>query len=910
MTNIYKREPVVHKLPAGWSNIDGIKHTNINEIKGLQHIDNALAANQAGTYDCKNVYQDESGNLTLRPALRHLTDLGTEKIYGLYECINGAVIIYTDHFDVYGINNEFITTMPISSVNLTVQDFNGVTYILFCNNKLMFYAFDGKTVEPVNPDIPLNSAEEPVSRLYNLLSGNIRIGKVAYYPPILNTDAFTDWVDNTTEYTERDVRTVYISESGNIVLFVLNSAIVKYERAGDYYIPRVFELDNAIPDDARIICEDDAVHYAGPASTLFWHGHIKLGANDVEENVFIVNYEPTIIYSEIIIVPGFNNDAHMAIKGRGYDDDFNTIHILSFLESTLKISRDMRNFSQTEEGEYGLLNLTASGNALALVYTYVVTANDYRHIMAFNLFDGGRRSSTWEDREITVWATKNSINYVWTSGNASSGYIPSVHTTTAWSTPFSETLVGKALTSEPTYTPQYNLLRIGHDDSEYLYDLSAQTLYEYPGAIKPIVALNQYSTVVVTSSDSGYIIKSRALASQYQLLPRTISDSFPLVSQIEDEVLTSFYLDNIHWFVTKHRIFGTGVVDEQFSIKYWDPMKYFHFDEELTAAIRISDSSFWVFHNNGAYLIYKSTSQIYDNTVNDYIDVITWLCTSTAKSKGCDFDNAVLTLPVTSYVACVTSDDISSVQMRENVQTDDRILVPMTTEIQQFISALLNNTENIITGTYKYNALFFLNRVAKNDTTPVMVYNTVTNSWWYWELPLNSVVQTVVTETGIEILGAYHKDGIDHYAVYDLYEEYYDYIQGGLTWKLYADRVDANDPVKIEWFWQSALLHFNTTDYKKQLLFTTFSLSEKTDASINFDYNFGIYDDEYSERHWSEINQAVIHAKSYSCKNIIARYMYLQLHLKNPDDNSFESLTKPKISAITFKYRILPGGLL
>lgn len=60
------------------------------------------------------------------------------------------------------------------------------------------------------------------------------------------------------------------------------------------------------------------------------------------------------------------------------------------------------------------------------------------------------------------------------------------------------------------------------------------------------------------------------------------------------------------------------------------------------------------------------------------------MCTNTAKSKGCDFKNAIVTLPVTSAVSVVTAEDICSVEMKENIQSDDRTLVPMTLSFRQW----------------------------------------------------------------------------------------------------------------------------------------------------------------------------------------------------------------------------------
>jgi hypothetical protein len=246
--------------------------------------------------------------------------------------------------------------------------------------------------------------------------------------------------------------------------------------------------------------------------------------------------------------------------------------------------------------------------------------------------------------------------------------------------------------------------------------------------------------------------------------------------------------------------------------------------------------------------------------------------------------------------------------MRENVQTDDRILVPITLDIRDKVSQLLLETDSIVTGVYKYNALFFLNPQNENQNVSVLVYNASTESWWYWKLPLQKVLQTRVTEDNIEILGKFGDD----YILYDLYADYFDYVRGSLKWELYADRLTADTQSQIKWFWESAILHFSAIDYKKQLLYTNFTFSDQQAMSVSFEYKFKVYDKESSDSDWSDVTQVVDKIETYSSKSVIARFSYLQLYLTNADTDEYalEAYTRPKFSAISFKYRILPGGLI
>lgn len=247
--------------------------------------------------------------------------------------------------------------------------------------------------------------------------------------------------------------------------------------------------------------------------------------------------------------------------------------------------------------------------------------------------------------------------------------------------------------------------------------------------------------------------------------------------------------------------------------------------------------------------------------------------------------------------------------MRENVQTDDRILVPMTLALRKFVASLLNETEKVVTAVYKYNALFFLNPVTKNGTVPTLVYNATSDSWWYWELPLNSIQQATITETNVKILGSTDAG----YSIYDFYTEYYDYNLGGLAYHIYADRILSNEPSQIEWFWKSSLLHFDSVDYRKQLLFTNFNLSERESKEITFEYNFEVYDNEGFDSQSTTVETVVERTQCYSSRTMIARFRYLQLYLKNSGvEDDYSGCSRPKFSSISFKYRLLhlAGGTL
>lgn len=924
MANIYKRQPIQHKLPTGWSDLDNIRNNTLGTIKGLYHVDNPMTSDQNATYNCKNVYQDESGNLTVRPSLRYIAapSKGTMKIYntvkGKIEYIKADNTFY---LKFKGITDKVYT----DGGRVTIEESDGNVYIFYTNaaGYLGFKVWNDSGVVNIDPDILPNSSDSPMPSRYNLLSDKTK----AEIMPTMRTEDM--WL--TTDSAEIDGHSVYITKHSDIIITrKLNPT--PYER---YLEVRTFIKVGNFYEEAEVQrLVDTAYNSDGSTFTVVPNiiddtdnGYIILSyvaalINDEyviprRVDITINIYTGSAVYNETLLpergnkiyltYPCYNNVTLFAINS----EDNMVIGFIAHNGSEY-VSLTDGSFSYTDL-ENVAIKLGSSNNSVVMwCYTEndTIISGNYKVVcLEYSIPDLTLKHIPTVLYTSVMGTIVSSYDYVFTKYGEKVYYVRDMSNFDAVSHKLSGkyisvdansdvTAIGSSLISYKNF--KVSVINVSGESSEYVFNEDDN--------IGLIFTNIDGTSVVKIYNNLSAVILARVKTPVYREFKREVTDDFPVLSEIKDEILTSFYLDSIYWFVTKHRIFGTGVANEKFLITYFDPRKYFHFTEELTGAVRISDTSFWVFHNNGAYLIYKSASSVYDETIEDYVEVVTWLVTNTAKSKGCDFDNAIVTLPINNYIACVTADDISIVQMRENVQTDDRILVPITLSLSKFVSGLLNETRDIVTGTYRYNSIFFLNPVNKIGKVPTLVYNVATESWWYWELPVNEVLQATMTETNLEILAEY--DG--NCRVYDLFTEYYNHTIGGLTYQIYADRLTSKIPTQIEWFWESAILHFGTADYRKQLLSTSFTLGERESSEVTFDYNFEVYADKYSERTWTQVDKVIERARSFSYKNIIANFAYLQLYIKNrePEENVFESYTRPKFSTISFKYRILPGGHL
>ena len=920
-----KRNPVIHNLPAGWKDMDAVKYLNITDISGLYQSNNSVANPQSGTHNCKNVYQDEFGNLTIRPALRNRGNtFNLGHVVKRYDTSLGTLWHYYSQADKklyylrFNDSEDYLQyKLPLNPGNVAVHELNGKVYILYTEYEtgtLTMAEWTGQGgPKPVEPDLPLSSSKMPISRLYNLLSDKIKV-ETSPVIQVATDDLFSDFISSS--FTGSIVLASAILQSGHVIFVTGVDIIILVPYGGGY---KAITLPVEVSNTADILIEDmESDTYCRITVTD------KINTYECSVSVYDVYYSGALTVKEFT-ASGGPSATILAYKS-GYDgtaflvyttpyDGYYTAAI-NWFGTGKKLNQhtwiyDLLTNAQTQYLQVEIAVCKHSVITLIKGSTYVgqisVNLKDW-----YNNEHTKRYESERYEPEDAAYLNIQSGNDNWYLINNKSGI--KIYTDWLYTEYTDNEPAGVIVAPQPHILPfevspgkaveflgMNAGLRIRYDGRYYCMTPSLSREYIFsslPSGSEYIFNID--STIVVDPTNRT--VYSRDILAQYITFDRPVSDNFPVLSDIKDQVLTSFYLDNIYWFVTKRRIFGTGVVDEQFSIKYFDPRKYFYFEEELTGAIRVSDSAFWVFHRNGAYLIYKSSSSFYDELSGEYIETITWLCTSTAKSKGCDFDNAVVTLPITSKISCVTTDDISVVQMLENVQTDDRILVPITLGIQKFVSTLLYQTSDVVVGVYKYYALYFLNPQQPTGKVPVLAYNTATDSWWYWEFPVDRVAQVLDTESGMRIIALADVS----YSDYDFYDELFEYSIGGLKWNLYADRVAYREPMKVEWFWESSVLHFNIMNHKKQLLNTNFVFSETDEAAVSFEYNFEVYDKDGSIGDWTEVNQVVERAKAYTQKNIIAKFMYLQLYLKNLDGDDFESYTKPKFSSIGLKYRVLP----
>lgn len=933
---IYKRQPIQHKLPSNWQDTDAESNFNIVNFKGLQSYDNPLLAELQSTYNCKNVYVDENGSLTVRPRLisrqEFLEEFGDVlKMFDDYETGNEFIVHIVDYtmYLTARLGPYKLDRLQITDANVVMQlSPDKIPYFLVnIQNHLRLYKFINDNFEIVTGDTLLSNSEANDFSQYNILNDTVKYHDyiIPEKYPVINT------------YTENDIvkteslkyQSIYLTQHGELVnanltintnpleTFILIDGYVSFRQKDipinimiprhypEMYVPDSDPSDNSFniwftTYDNELYLHWDAAYINAYDIEIIYAGYFNCSVQIMTTKCIRHKYEATNqkaweIHSvdlspaspDILLLNyrhGYDKYYYKYISDSKALNEYTLATLKADIESIDAFSTYLLNSAILIAYSTGEIKLRTLYNAETNITfeSYVnprVTTIDDSAVIYSGAYDG-------DERLIQIITSSGAVlkNIV----------IPNYKVFLNVQAIVDNDIIGR-ISSEQSST----LL------SNHFFEIKSDGLYVYEPTV---INKNMYKTANILNTVYPYKTK-------FVTRDKT---KIPVLLDISEKPITAFYLDGIHWFITEHNVFGTGAgSDGQLTLEYWDPRKYFKITESITGAMRVSDTSFWIFHNSGAYLIYKSNSLYYPD--EDGVGIYLWQITNTAKSKGCDFENAVITLPVTSYISTVTIDDICSVQMRENIQSDDRILVPMTTQLQKLTADLLLEAESVLLCNYKYLTLYCINM--PNANACALVYDNAQNNWWYWEFPILKVLQVLNSEDNVRLLC---KTSDTKTQVLSFSEDYFLHKQGLISTAVYADMLgNYTDFMQIDWFWTSAIQIFNALNYRKQLLYTTFLLHDnnlKTGNSIaeqeqNFSYNFDIYSKQHLSSKHSSAERKVTRAEHMTYRTNIGSFTYLQLTLKNQNTSSddlsdkLEVMTKPKFTGISFKYRTLSGGL-
>jgi hypothetical protein len=930
MKEIYKRQPVERSLPSGYQNLDAINYSNLSNFKGLQAYDNPLIAEKNSTHSCKNVYVDEHGNLTVRPALTPVVE--EPSIVWKHVFSDGKVLTAARPTDFGFALQTWSSTKEIIDLSINAFEANDKKYVflqaLDLGHLALYDITDGNFTVVEGVTLLDDPVETDISH-YNILNSNVIYEYSTRLPPKRTADYYTVIAE---EKIETNGYTIYPVNTSNVLAISKNN-VKWYRRAYSIWMLTEIALpfpDGSLPDSYFVNDSDQSTAFDASSMEsqinkisrfiqMFDDGSIyvtEVSPVQTEEgnldpftrkhNVYWRQYvlkpDSTDIspqygvreYTALTAITAASDGYFVALR-----DEYSAVDVLHYVISSREDITVEANFAFQHWGDgppfYYIACTTKKIFVVKIHRRNLTDHNSSVHRMKCEI--------SGESLEYSI--DGNNVLYVSVvSAPDAAAIVADIYqdNTSKWH----EICTGYTLDNTGThYVPSLYAAQnsVSIRSGTHGYEILDGKLLEYTG----------WGSTFVLFDGELYLNVDTLVYQQKELLSQMITRPqgvIPVISDINERVITSFFLDNCWWFITEHCIFGTGVDGNGLSTpERFDPLKYFKISECITGAIRISDTSFWVFHNDGAYLIYKTQLTLTDGT--EY----RWLYTATAKSKGCDFDNALHTLPISNNVVTVTALDICNVVMRENVQSDERILVPMTTQFTALMRELLATTKSVQIFNHKYLTIFCLNR---NVGVSAVVYDNVTTSWWYWELPVEQIFSIRETE---ECAILYCKVN-DKYVALRLTDDEYYYQLGNLQYEIYADRLDPNsqEPTQIEWHWQSAVQIFDTIERRKQLLFTTFvfddyALDEYSEQEIEIGYHFDVYSREYLTSNPDATTVPVYRVSNRACRTTIGSFNYLQLNVYNEkfepinEDWNFTTLTKPKICCISMKYRVLRGEL-
>ena len=881
------------KLPSGYT--DTTDYLNLAGIKGLQIVDNPLAAEQNSTYDCENVYTDDFGNLTVRPALRQINKY-VANLKRIVRTSRGEfLILQVPHTAIY-FNNRVVEGYALvfegyETYSIEIFEYDSNIYLVTNEYGLHLFKFDETKFVTCDGTIPITSSNTISIDDYNILNNKLNVVNLSLKNALdIDPIPLNLFVPSNYKYTagrelywadlESDALNRLILANGQFILKTTESEIFKYSEYNNKLVYPILDSRNDLYtfsdiNNGKIVIRRDLSSHTDYLFVLFKY------YTDFEQNVGYI-YPISLEAITQIGLGLFNDEIRVVVCG-------GNIGKAVILSKTLENSNSM---------------ITISGETYADRAYY---SNNYIFIVNDNVI----KMYNLQGNEVYRLATTSLATHIDVVGEYIianfGGYTIISNYENGWAQRIQDTGKVVAVSGVPVIVTQDSMIVISNDNVKY-----CSSRFVLPNIIG--MSDNKPTTVDI----GGELVYLNNLTKHYDRDTSVI----PTASSINEELISTLYLDNSQWIITEHTIIGTGVDNNTGfpTAEYWDPSKYFKVSETITGVARVSDASFWVFHSDGAYLIYK-TSQTIGTTTS-----LVWGITKTPKSKGCDFTNALTTLPVSNYIASVTANDISVVQLRESVQSDDRSLVPITMAIRGLISELLTQTESVVIGTFKYLSLFALNSVSKNETT-VIVYDNATNNWWLWNFPVNAILQFMRDIDTDETELLCEKDGqkIRCILTLDLYQ-YSPFINATATptkYEIYADLfLDADNhlqPTQIKWSWESAVLVFKSLNYRKQLMQTIFTVddsntTEPTDTTtMNFKYKFKVYHRGYSAQDSRESEITLTRAQNLTVNTRLAAFTFLQLELSNNETtvltDNLEYMTKPKIASLTFKYKTLTGGL-
>ena len=932
MGSTVRRQPITRNVP----NAPDYKFLNLTSFGGLNMTDNPFTAPYNTASDCKNVYVDEFNALTTRPRLEKKYDIKAKlpdgsEIVDVHNLVNGYLIHYTANNVYYMqmlLNSGELKTITgeIPTEKCTVFENGDVVYLLDGSSYKNIKNYMISDVEGYLPTTVIGKSIDKKGESFeslNLL--NTQYKEEYFWDGSYSLGEIID--DNTTNVENKYIS---LSESPNL------GATQKIK-----YLPGIKEqetwlglwndslafhvIDTEGNESAEILQQPDLT---GVTYTKLY--------GDCSDDGSVIAY----CYSaDNYIVDTYDRFNFMSGLGHLFIYRNNKFYDFEHINNFFSFCNEDLGFSKNKvfvNSDGSVVAVAAAQKFLVLIYdensdNYVLHEYSYPKDKEFWLrgFSISNDGST-----IVLYAKSVSGDTTIYPDELDLMYFVKLDATLTTFTNFID------FTDSNSY---YEGCSLSFDGNRFAF-----SWYDSNDNSRKLRLYNNFRLyykdfIDLTNCWSRTLAFSKEINKLYvfgkgfiDLINDNKLISFDMKDDYADEEITSIYASDTSLFYQKHNVLNKirflynsteplliitrRITKNTFGYENWYKNRQKLFTAKLITRfqnewILTANTTLFSTKNNNAEYINLVVDSLGDsnepitgfNIVEDYLLVAykknkLWLIQATdtpyeyyaSESKntvGNTAFGATIITTLTEAPLQINYDGIYTLHQLENVQSSDRISVLISDAISK---KWLKESKTTIDNAKTINRLYWTYVVLKDkDKTKIYLLDNRTNSWFYWELPIN-LLNIFVKDNETHLIDI--KGNIYVLTTTDIPSEF---VQGKLNYYDDGHKV-------IDWFWNSQILSLNTINYSKRLVDTTFILTD-TDAQDNYslDYKFKAYRKLVDETDYTTLQNDIKYVQSVTKKTLIPRFKFLQIELSNDKSDDWDDYNKVRLIGLGLKYVLL-----
>lgn len=911
MGNTIRREPVNFSIPAS----PDYKFLNITNFRGLDVSSNPfeLATNTAS--DCLNVYVDETNTLTTRPRLekKELKDSDgkdvlplTGRCVGIYPLHDGYLFHWSHKMKIlHGdkLTDVLVEKMPLTPCKCFEQ---GDKIYLLGEGRYMLIDENGilNDVEGYVPNRSIVRLDGTVEKDESLNILTNMFTEKYYWDGVSDPHIPTNVSSVENKYYKKPEVTLVLG--GKKPLAITQNKLMLYadegleKNVGVYNFDPEFTGNRNIADTVHSFDVTEEEIASGGKDTNFWLYHYNpygnslyfymLQNNDFEYGYYDVNKLNLNNKNYWRLSPNGNYLLTDAADGNTYlfravvDSVTDEIKIskatITFPQHTghtqvsskiilsntkiwyvvLLDGKPLVYWSSLENIKFNKFDEIQDINLLDIDFNIGVTDNDeYLWIDNFDTFVLYKQTNV-NSRTIQIKSHQdkihiNSDGFAWTTPKWTQKNVPvKINTIPDLSNindryfvDVLETKTSEQISNSAAddfcvfYRNNFFYYKFDIDKSDYA-QTSRSVLYFWNNSNEP----NITTTSLLTESDELYDVWSK------------------LNKQIRKTSLETRF-DNNYWLASGNTYFRSQNNDPT----YFPITEYSELgdgNEDITGFNIANDTTLLAYKPSRLYLI----QPFYSETTG----MTEYSKTESKNTVGNTAIDAPIVTTLTEIPLQINNDGVYGLSQVSNVSAVERIADLISEPIND---RWLNEDDEVIKKAQTLNRLYWTYIILPYEKlTKVYLLDNRTNSWYYWELP-------------IELLNAFVKDNHAEFVDTDgniYYLTTTDIRNMGFDTQLVTEYYDYGKKL-IPWHWQSQVLYLGTMNHAKRLVNTTFILTDTdTQDGYGLQYSFKVFRKLASSVPEKELSGDLNLVRSTTKKTNISKFGFLQLKLSNITEDS------------------------